>query len=142
MVYNISVITCCYMTIFFFFFRVGYVFCDPVLASITIVPSLILNHLPKVLDEYHCFMNLEDRNTTLECLENITDGERLDRYAHMEPWDRQRFLAEEVSLQYPSNYSFIHFILSEITFHHFSLDSKFRDFSYFFRISYFLVISI
>lgn len=54
-------------------FRVGYVFCDPVLASITVVPILLLNRLPDIVDDIICLASSPTfTNNTIVCLQNST----------------------------------------------------------------------
>jgi hypothetical protein len=38
--------------------RVSYIFCDPVLACVTVIPVLLLNRLPRHLDDYLCLEQL------------------------------------------------------------------------------------
>lgn len=53
--------------------RVGYVFCDPVLACITIVPLLLLNRLPGIVDDLVCLASASlVHNDTIACVENTT----------------------------------------------------------------------
>jgi hypothetical protein len=38
--------------------RVSYIFCDPVLACVTVIPVLLLNRLPRHLDDFFCLEQL------------------------------------------------------------------------------------
>ena len=55
-------------------------FCDPVLACITVTPSLVLNQLPGVVDEYACLRHHTSWNSTLECVLNHSDISDQDWY--------------------------------------------------------------
>ena len=61
-------------------FRAGLVFCDPVLACITVTPSIMLNQLPGLVDEYACLRLHTSWNSTLECVLNHTDIQDKDWY--------------------------------------------------------------
>ena len=57
-------------------YRVGYVFCDPVLACLSVTPVLLLNQLPSVVRQHDCLLTWRlDRNAnaTRACLLNVTD---------------------------------------------------------------------
>ena len=50
-------------------------FCDPVLASLTITPVLLLNSLPVLVDRYICYQDAldhKDNNITEICLYNAS----------------------------------------------------------------------
>ena len=54
-------------------YRVGYVFCDPVLACISVVPLLLLNRLPGVVDDLVCLGSTSLLyNDTIACMQNTT----------------------------------------------------------------------
>jgi len=48
----LSVCLCVYMSLSV---RVSYIFCDPVLACITVIPVLLLHRLPILVEDYLCF---------------------------------------------------------------------------------------
>jgi len=50
-------------------FRVSYVLCDPVLACVTVLPGLLFNHLPRLVDEYTC-LTFPSLNASQACLRN------------------------------------------------------------------------
>lgn len=70
--------------------RVGYVFCDPVLASITVVPILLLNRLPDIVDDIVCLASSPTfTNNTIICLQNSTILRKFSGVA-AETWNRHR----------------------------------------------------
>ncbi len=63
---------------FVFLIRAGYVFCDPVLACITISPVLLLNHLPDVINRYNCLRKYATWNDTCNCMLNRSESTEYD----------------------------------------------------------------
>lgn len=61
--------------------RAGYVVCDPVLACVTVLPVLLLNRLPNLIEEYNCLEHHRHNwNITTKCLNNISDDDADEYY--------------------------------------------------------------
>ena len=74
-------------------------FCDPVLASLTVCPVLLLNKLPGVVDAYKCFQCQTDYNETYQCVYNTSAIRDMDQFPENEYSsgdDRQKLLSYTV----------------------------------------------
>ena len=80
--------------------RAGLVFCDPVLACLTVTPQLLLTYLPGLVDEYACLRLSPTWNITLSCVLNHSDIRNKEWYVEHEASSeslRQAMLADKVS---------------------------------------------
>ena len=74
-------------SIFFGCARFGLVFCDPVLASLTVCPVLLLNKLPGIIDAHKCFECQTAYNETYQCVFNTSALRQLEEFSEKENGD-------------------------------------------------------
>lgn len=70
-------------------YRFGLVFCDPVIACLSVTPVLLINNGSEIMDEYKCFQNNTEWNTTYDCIKNRVNL-KLKKFRSMAPTPSER----------------------------------------------------